>query len=149
MPQDPEQNADSLEDEDLHRWISDQPKESSIYTKIAQKSLGIVGELLSTSSKELLRSAMEELKGYLDSLERLVLKLEAEKSSGFILKVLKIFGTWLSYAHTLLGIYENEVKNLRITLEKLKEEKLERKTGITSEKELEDYIINELGINVL
>ena len=87
-----------LKDEDLQRWLRNLSRGSPVTAEIAQRRLGKVCELLSTAPQKMLESARKDLKGFQDSLEDLVAKLEAEKKSpGYIIGLLKAVRSWLRY----------------------------------------------------
>jgi len=71
---------------------------SPITAEVAQRRLGKLCELLSTTPQGLLKSAKKNLKAFQDSLEDLVTRLESEeKSPGYIVGLLKAVRSWLRY----------------------------------------------------
>ena len=156
LPQDRGNNTYFPEDEELKCWIRDLSENGTITVETAKGRLCKLCELLTLSPKELLQLARNDLKKFKDSLIEIILKLEAEeKSPEYIVEMLKAVRIWLSYsdiklsAQALFELYEDEIGRLRIILRKFKEEKLESENRVVTEKELEEYVINDLGINYL
>ncbi len=156
LPQDRGDNAYFLEDEELKRWIRDLSENGTITVETAKGRLDKLCELLSLSPKELLQLAKNDLIKFKNSLQKAISKLEDEEESPeFIVEMFKTVRIWLCCSNinlntrTLFEIYEDEIGRLRIILKKLKEEKLESENRVVTEKELEEYVINDLGINYL
>jgi len=80
------------------RWRTNLARGSPITAEVAVRRLGRVCELLDTTPQAMLETAEKGLKGFQDSLEDLVTRLEAErKSPGYILGLLKAVRSWLRY----------------------------------------------------
>lgn len=80
------------------RWRTNLARGSPITAEVAVRRLGRVCELLDTTPQEMLATAEKDLKGFQDSLEDLVTRLEAErKSPGYIVGLLKAVRSWLRY----------------------------------------------------
>jgi hypothetical protein len=161
LPQDRANNAYFPEDEELKGWIRDLSENGTITVETAKVRLNKLCELLSLSPKELLQLAKNDLKKFKDSLIKAISKLEdeeksdEEKSPEYIVEMFKAVRIWLGCSDIKLNtraffeIYEDEIGRLRIVLKKLKEEKLESENKVVTEKELEEYVINDLGVNYL
>jgi len=80
------------------RWHTNLARGSPITAEVAVRRLGRVCELLDTTPQEMLETAEKDLKGFQDSLEDLVTRLESErKSPGYIVGLLKAEKSWLRY----------------------------------------------------
>ena len=80
------------------RWRTNLARGSPITAEVAVRRLGRVCELLDTTPQEMLATAEKDLKGFQDSLEDLVTRLESEdKAPGYILGLLKAVKSWLRY----------------------------------------------------
>ena len=80
------------------RWHTNLARGSPITAEVAVRRLGRVCELLETTPQEMLETAEKDLKGFQDSLEDLVTRLESErKSPGYIVGLLKAVKSWLRY----------------------------------------------------
>ena len=80
------------------RWRTNLARGSLITAEVAVRRLGRVCELLDTTPQEMLETAKKDLKGFQDSLEDLVTRLESErKSPGYIVGLLKAVRSWLRY----------------------------------------------------
>ena len=80
------------------RWRANLARGSPITAEVALRRLGRACELLHATPQELLKMAEGDLKGFQDSLEDLVTRLESEgKAPGYILGILKALKSWLRY----------------------------------------------------
>lgn len=80
------------------RWRTNLARGSPITAEVAVRRLGRVCELFDTTPQEMLVTAEKDLKGFQDSLEDLVTRLESEhKAPGYILGLLKAVKSWLRY----------------------------------------------------
>jgi len=80
------------------RWRTNLARGSPITAEVTVRRLGRVCELLDTTSQGMLEKVGKDLKGFQDSLEDLVTRLESEhKAPGYILGLLKAVKSWLRY----------------------------------------------------
>lgn len=99
----PEKYSDIVKDQDVSRWLRNLRRGSPITEEVALRRLGRACELLSTNPKALIRDAKSDLKGFQNSLEDLVSRLEEEKKSpGYIVGILKTLRAWLKYNDIVL-----------------------------------------------
>jgi len=85
-------------DPTVARWRANLARGSLITAEVAFRRLGRACELMETTPQGLLEVAEKDLKGLQDSLEDLVMRLEAEgKAPGYILGILKALKSWLRY----------------------------------------------------
>ena len=89
-------------DEDLQRWLRNLARGSPLTAEVAERRLGKVCELLSTTPQQMIESATKNLKQFQDTLEDLVTRLEPTKSPGYILGLLKVVRSWLRYNNMTL-----------------------------------------------
>jgi len=83
---------------DVKRWFTNLARGSPITAEVAMRRLSRLCELLSTSPQGMVDWTRSDLKGFQDSLEDLVTRLESEgKSPGYILDLLKTVKSWLRY----------------------------------------------------
>ena len=77
-------------DPDLRRWLTNLSRGSPVTAEVYMRRVGRVCELLDTTPKGLLDKSRSDLKGFQDSLEDMVTRLESEKKSpGYIRGLLK------------------------------------------------------------
>ena len=92
-----------LMDDDVNRWFTGLQRGSPITAEVSLRRLGKLCELLSTTPKGLIKSAEKDQKGFQNSLDDLVTRLESEeKSPGYILDFLKTLRSWLRYNNITL-----------------------------------------------
>jgi site-specific recombinase XerD len=85
-------------DPDLRRWLTNLSRGSPVTAEVYMRRVGRVCELLDTTPKDLLDKSRSDLKGFQDSLEDMVTRLESEKRSpGYIRGLLKSVRSWLRY----------------------------------------------------
>jgi len=85
------------------RWRTNLARGSPITAEVTGRRLGRVCDLLDTNPQEMLETAEKDLKGFQDSLEDLVTRLETErKSPSYILGLLKAVKSWLRYHDIVL-----------------------------------------------
>jgi hypothetical protein len=85
------------------RWRTNLARGSPITAEVAVRRLGRVCELLETTPQEMLETAEKDLKGFQDSLEDLVTRLESEhKSPSYIVGLFKAVKSWLRYNNVRL-----------------------------------------------
>jgi len=83
---------------DLKRWLTNLSRDSPITAEVYMRRVRKICELLDTTLKGLLVTSRTYIKGFQDSLEDLVTKLESEKKSpGYIRGLLKSVRSWLRY----------------------------------------------------
>jgi hypothetical protein len=86
------------ENPDFKRWLTNLSRGSPVTAEVYMRRVGRVCELLETTPKGLLDKSRSDLKGFQDSLEDLVTRLESEKKSpGYIRGLLKSVRSWLRY----------------------------------------------------
>lgn len=99
----PGKYSDLGKDPEVGRWLRNLRRGSAITAEVALRRLGRVCEFLSTDAKKLVRDAKSDSKGFQDSLEDLVSRLEEErKSPGYIVGILKTLRAWLKYNDVVL-----------------------------------------------
>ena len=87
-----------LEMPDVKRWHTNIARGSPITAGVALRRLSRVCELLDSTPQGIVDMAKKDMKGFQDSLEDLVTRLESEgKSPGYILDMLKTVKSWLRY----------------------------------------------------
>jgi len=83
---------------DVKRWHANLARGSPITANVALRRLSRMCELLDSTPQGILDWAERDMKGFQDSLEDLVTRLESEdKSPGYILDLLKTVKSWLRY----------------------------------------------------
>lgn len=104
MPQEQSEKYFNIQnDPEVSRWLRNLRRGSPITAEVALRRLGRASELLSTDPKKLVRDAKSESKGFQDSLEDLVSRLEEDKKSpGYIVGILKTLRAWLRYNDVVL-----------------------------------------------
>jgi hypothetical protein len=87
-----------LEMPDVKRWHTNMTRGSPITAEVALRRLSRMCELLDSTPQGIVDIAKSDMKGFQDSLEDLVTRLESEgKSPGYILDLLKTVKSWLRY----------------------------------------------------
>jgi len=87
-----------LEMPDVKRWHTNLARGSPLTAEVALRRLSRMCELLGSTPQDLVEGAKVDMKGFQDSLEDLVTRLESErKSPGYILDLLKTVKSWLRY----------------------------------------------------
>jgi len=87
-----------LEMPDVKRWHTNLARGSPITAEVALRRLSRMCELLDSTPQGIVDMAKRDMKGFQDSLEDLVTRLESEgKSPGYILDLLKTVKSWLRY----------------------------------------------------
>lgn len=87
-----------LEMPDVKRWHTNMTRGSPITAEVALRRLSRMCELLDSTPSDIVDRAKGDMKGFQDSLEDLVTRLESEgKSPGYILDLLKTVKSWLRY----------------------------------------------------
>jgi len=83
---------------DVKRWHTNLARGSPITAEVALRRLSRMCELLDSTPQGIVDNARRNMKGFQDSLEDLVTRLESEgKSPGYILDLLKTVKSWLRY----------------------------------------------------
>jgi len=95
--------APFLADPGVRRWLTSVARGSSQTAEVAMKRLGKVCQMLGTDPQGLLEMGRRDIRGFQDSLEDMVTRLEAErKSPGYIVGLLKGARSWLRYNDVVL-----------------------------------------------
>jgi len=83
---------------DVKRWHTNLARGTPITAEVALRRLSRMCELLDSTPQGIVDNARRNMKGFQDSLEDLVTRLESEgKSPGYILDLLKTVKSWLRY----------------------------------------------------
>jgi len=87
-----------LEMPDVRRWHTNLARGSPLTAEVALRRLSRMCELLGSTPQGIVEGAKADMKGFQDSIEDLVTRLESErKSPGYILDLLKTVKSWLRY----------------------------------------------------
>jgi len=87
-----------LRDEQVKRWHANLSRGSPLTAEVALRRLNRLCELLDVAPKEIVEKARNDLRGFEDSLEDMVARLEAErKAPGYIADLTKTMKSWLRY----------------------------------------------------
>jgi len=85
-------------DEQVKRWLANLSRGSPLTAEVALRRLNRLCELLNESPKEIVEKARNDLRGFEDSLEDMVARLEAERRApGYIADLMKTMKSWLRY----------------------------------------------------